>query len=44
MAEALGVNMSRVYARVFTLGIALGTVGGALVIPATAAVTRWASS
>ena len=32
--------MSRVYARVFTLGTALGTVGGALVIPATAAVER----
>ena len=40
MAEALGVNMSRVYARVFTLGTALGTVGGALVIPATAAVSE----
>ena len=37
MAEALGVDMRRVYARVFTLGVALGTVGGALVIPATAA-------
>ncbi len=40
MAEALGVDMSRVYARVFTLGVALGTVGGALVIPATAAVNE----
>ncbi|MBI4637967.1 MAG: branched-chain amino acid ABC transporter permease [Candidatus Rokubacteria bacterium] len=38
MSEALGVNMSSVYARVFTLGTALGTVGGALVVPATAAV------
>lgn len=37
MSEALGVNMSRVYRRVFTLGMALGTVGGALVVPATAA-------
>lgn len=37
MAEALGVSMSRVYSRVFTLGTALGTVGGALVVPATAA-------
>lgn len=37
MAEALGVNMKRVYTRVFTLGTALGTVGGALVVPATAA-------
>jgi branched-chain amino acid transport system permease protein len=40
MAEALGVNMSRLYARVFTLGVVLGTVGGALVIPATAAVNE----
>jgi branched-chain amino acid transport system permease protein len=40
MAEALGVNMARVYSRVFTLGVALGTVGGALVIPATAAVSE----
>jgi branched-chain amino acid transport system permease protein len=40
MAEALGVDMSRVYTRVFTLGTALGTVGGALVIPATAAVSE----
>jgi branched-chain amino acid transport system permease protein len=40
MAQALGVDMSRVYRRVFTLGVALGTVGGALVIPATAAVNE----
>jgi branched-chain amino acid transport system permease protein len=40
MAEAMGVDMARVYARVFTLGVALGTVGGALVIPATAAVNE----
>jgi len=40
MAEALGVNMSRVYVRVFTLGTALGTLGGALVIPATAAMSE----
>jgi branched-chain amino acid transport system permease protein len=40
MAEALGVDMTRVYARVFTLGVALGTVGGALVIPATAATNE----
>jgi branched-chain amino acid transport system permease protein len=40
MAEALGVNMRRVYGRVFTLGVGLGTVGGALVIPATAAVNE----
>jgi branched-chain amino acid transport system permease protein len=40
MSEALGVNMTRVYARVFTLGTALGTVGGALVIPATATMSE----
>ncbi len=40
MAEALGVDMSRVYTRVFTLGLGLGTVGGALVIPAGAAVNE----
>jgi branched-chain amino acid transport system permease protein len=40
MAEAMGIDMTRVYARVFTLGMALGTVGGALVIPATAAVNE----
>jgi branched-chain amino acid transport system permease protein len=40
MAEALGVDMRRVYARVFTLGTALGTLGGALVIPSTAAMSE----
>ena len=40
MAEAMGVDMTRVYSRVFTLGVALGTVGGALVIPATAAINE----
>jgi branched-chain amino acid transport system permease protein len=40
MAEALGVNMASVYARVFTLGTALGTLGGALVIPSTAAMSE----
>jgi branched-chain amino acid transport system permease protein len=40
MAEAMGVNMGRVYAKVFTLGTALGTLGGALVIPATAAMSE----
>jgi branched-chain amino acid transport system permease protein len=40
MAEAMGVDMSRLYTRVFTLGVVLGTVGGALVIPATAAVNE----
>ncbi len=40
MAEALGVDLARISSRVFTLGVALGTVGGALVIPATAAVNE----
>src|SRR2546428_860131 len=39
MAPALGVDMRRLYAKVFTLGTALGTLGGALVIPATAAMS-----
>ena len=42
MSAALGVDMRRVSRRVFTLGVALGTVGGALVIPATAAVNEMA--
>jgi branched-chain amino acid transport system permease protein len=37
MAEALGVNVSAVYAAVFTLGTLLGTLGGALVVPTAAA-------
>jgi branched-chain amino acid transport system permease protein len=37
MAEALGVNVRSVYATVFTLGTLLGTVGGALVVPTSAA-------
>jgi branched-chain amino acid transport system permease protein len=37
MSEALCVDVSKVYTAVFTLGVALGTVGGALVVPATAA-------
>ena len=36
MAEALGVNMRSVYMRVFSLGMVLGTLGGALVVPAIA--------
>jgi branched-chain amino acid transport system permease protein len=40
MAAALGVDITRVYVRVFTLGTALGTVGGALVIPVTAAMSE----
>jgi branched-chain amino acid transport system permease protein len=37
MAEGLGVDVRRVYMIVFTLGTALGTVGGALVVPTSAA-------
>jgi len=37
MAAALGINVNRVYIEVFTLGTVLGTIGGALVIPTTAA-------
>ena len=40
MGEALGVNMRVVYIKVFTLGTVLGTLGGALVIPTTAAMTE----
>lgn len=37
MAEALGVNVRSVYSVVFTLGTLLGTIGGALVVPTSAA-------
>lgn len=37
MSEALCVDVSKVYMAVFTLGVALGAVGGALVVPAGAA-------
>src|SRR3989440_8680370 len=37
MAEALGVNVRRLYAVVFTLGTGLGTTAGALVVPTAAA-------
>ena len=40
MAEALGVDMGSVCVRVFTLGCMLGTLGGALVIPSTAAMSE----
>jgi branched-chain amino acid transport system permease protein len=40
MTEALGVNLAWLYVRVFTIGTALGTLGGALVIPATAAMSE----
>lgn len=39
-SEALGINMKVVYVKVFTLGTVLGTLGGALVIPSTAAMTE----
>ena len=37
MAEGLGANVSQIYAAVFTAGCMLGTVGGALAVPASAA-------
>src|SRR6266852_2585148 len=37
MAEALGVDVRRIYAVVFTLGTVLGTTAGALVVPTAAA-------
>ncbi len=40
VSEAMGINMRQVYVRVFTLGTVLGTLGGALVIPTTAAMTE----
>lgn len=38
VSSALGVNMNVVFAKVFTLGTVLGTLGGALVIPSRAAM------
>ena len=37
MAEGLGVDAGKIYAVVFTAGCMLGTLGGALVVPASAA-------
>ena len=37
MAESLGVDVRSIYAVVFTLGTVLGTIGGALVVPTSAA-------
>src|SRR6476469_8335744 len=37
MAEALGVDVRRLYSTVFTLGAVLGTTAGALVVPTAAA-------
>jgi branched-chain amino acid transport system permease protein len=38
MSEALGVKISNIYLMSFTLGTVLGTVGGSLMAPVTAAV------
>jgi branched-chain amino acid transport system permease protein len=43
MTEALGVNSSKVFTMVFTMGCILGTVGGALVIPTSTASTTMAA-
>jgi branched-chain amino acid transport system permease protein len=40
MSQALGVDMRTVGVKVFTLGTMLGTLGGALVIPATATMSE----
>ena len=37
MAEGLGVNASKIFTLVLTVGCMLGTVGGALVVPSSAA-------
>jgi branched-chain amino acid transport system permease protein len=37
MAEALGVDVRRIYSTVFTLGAVLGTTAGAVVVPTAAA-------
>lgn len=37
MAQALGANVKWIYSAVFTLGTLLGTIGGALVVPTSAA-------
>ncbi len=42
MSEAIGVNISLLYLKVFTIGTLLGTVGGALVIPTIAGVSEMA--
>lgn len=42
MAQALGININNIYVKVFTLGTVLGTIGGALVIPSTAAMSEMA--
>jgi branched-chain amino acid transport system permease protein len=42
MAQGLGININHIYVKVFTLGTVLGTIGGALVIPSTAAISEMA--
>jgi branched-chain amino acid transport system permease protein len=42
VAQAMGINVQRIYMKVFTLGTVLGTIGGALVIPSTAAMSGMA--
>jgi len=42
MAASLGVDTGRVFAAVFTLGTALGGIGGALVVPSAAATPEMA--
>jgi branched-chain amino acid transport system permease protein len=42
MAASLGVDVHRVYAAVFSLGVALGGLGGALVVPSSAATPEMA--
>ena len=43
ITEAMGVNASKVFTLVFTLGCVLGTIGGALVIPTSAASMNMAA-
>jgi branched-chain amino acid transport system permease protein len=43
MAEGLGADAGKIYAVVFTAGCMLGTVGGALVVPASAASLEMAA-
>ena len=42
VAQAMGINVQIIYMKVFTLGTVLGTIGGALVIPSTAAMSGMA--
>jgi branched-chain amino acid transport system permease protein len=40
MSAAMGVDVRRTYVKVFTMGTALSTLGGALVIPSTATMSE----